>query len=123
MSTLTPAKASRSASAATDVGEFITDLDGGVFDTQLSIALSQSAAAAVDNGKVSEVAIKLKLTPIKGSSMVHCAHTLTFTKPTSTGKTSEETTQTTALHVGKYGKLSLVPEDPLAITKKEKQIA
>ena len=48
-------------SAATDVGEFITDLDGGVFDRKLSIALSEAAAACVDNGKEGEVSIKFKL--------------------------------------------------------------
>ena len=36
------------ASAATDVAEFISDLDGGQFERMLSIALSQSAAATVD---------------------------------------------------------------------------
>ena len=37
--------------AATDVGEFITDLDGGSFDRKLSIALSQVAAATIDHDK------------------------------------------------------------------------
>lgn len=35
------------------------------------------------------------------------AHTLTFTKPTSMGKSSEETDGATVLHVGKFGALSL----------------
>ena len=38
----------QSETAATDVGEFVTDLDGGMFDRKLSIALSQVAAAVVD---------------------------------------------------------------------------
>lgn len=36
--------ATASTTAATDVGEFITELDGGVFDRKLSIALSQHYA-------------------------------------------------------------------------------
>lgn len=44
--------ANRPASAATDVPEFITDLDGGMFERILSQALSETAAAAVDHGKV-----------------------------------------------------------------------
>ena len=34
-----------SVAAATDVSEFFTDLDGGIFERKLSIALSQVAAA------------------------------------------------------------------------------
>lgn len=50
--------------AATDVGEFITDLDGGMFDRMLSIALSQTAAAVIDHEKVGEVTIKFKMSKI-----------------------------------------------------------
>ena len=110
-------------SAATDVAEFISDLDGGVFERQLSVALSQSAAAAVDNQKQSEVTVKLVLKPIRGTSQVHVAHTLVFKKPTSTGKTSEETNQTTTMHVGKFGRLSLVPETQTEMfAKRENQV-
>ena len=110
-------------SAATDVAEFISDLDGGVFERQLSVALSQSAAAAVDNQKQSEVTVKLVLKPISGTSQVHVAHTLVFKKPTSTGKTIEDTNQTTTLHVGKFGRLSLVPETQTEMfAKRENQV-
>jgi hypothetical protein len=34
-------------------------------------------------------------------------HSIKFSKPTSMGKTSEETDGATVLYVGKYGKLSL----------------
>lgn len=104
----------QSTSAATDVGEFITDLDGGVFDRKLSIALSQVAASVVDNKKVGEVNVKLKFTRIEGTQQVHCEHTLKYTRPTMDGKASEEETRSTALHVGKFGKLSLAPENQLA---------
>ena len=110
-------------SAATDVAEFISDLDGGVFERQLSVALSQSAAAAVDNQKQSEVTLKFTLKPIRGTSQVHVAHTLVFKKPTSTGKTIEDTNQTTTLHVGKFGRLSLVPETQTEMfAKRENQV-
>ena len=33
------------------MSEFLEDLDGGVFDRKLSIALSQVAAASIDNDK------------------------------------------------------------------------
>lgn len=97
----------RPASAATDVPEFITDLDGGTFERILSQALSESAAATVDHGKTSKVQIEFKIERIKGSHQVSIAHGVKFSKPTSMGKSSEETTGTTVLHVGKYGRLSL----------------
>lgn len=97
----------QSTAAATDVAEFITDLDGGQFERLLSIALSQTAAAVVDHDKKGAVTIKLQIERIEGTHQVRIAHTLTFTKPTSMGKSSEETDGATVLHVGKFGALSL----------------
>ena len=111
----------QSTSAATDVGELITDLDGGVFDRKLSIALSQVAASVVDNNRAGEVNIKLQFKRIPGTTQVHCEHTLKFTRPTMDGKASEEETRTTALHVGKFGKLSLAPENQMAMFDKSGQ--
>jgi hypothetical protein len=115
MSTQDPGK---SPAAATDVSEFITDLDGGQFERMLSVALSKSAAAAVDNQKTAEVTIKLKLKPIGGSHMVHIDHTLTFKRPTETGESSEKAQRVTTLHVGKFGKLTLVPESQTSFLDK-----
>ena len=56
MSTQDPGK---SPAAATDISEFMTDLDGGQFERMLSVALSQSAAAAVDKQKVAEIGLLL----------------------------------------------------------------
>ena len=61
----------QASAAVTDVGEFIAELDGGVFERQLSAALSLSAAACVDNQKQSEVTIKLVMKPITGTHQVH----------------------------------------------------
>jgi len=108
----------KSPAAATDVSEFITDLDGGQFERMLSVALSKSAAAAVDNQKTAEVTIKLKLKPIGGSHMVHIDHTLTFKRPTETGESSEKAQRVTTLHVGKFGKLTLVPESQTSFLDK-----
>jgi len=97
----------RPASAATDVAEFITDLDGGIFERILSQALSEVAAASVDHGKVGEVSIKFKIERISGTHQVRLQHDVKFKKPTSMGSASEETSGATVLHVGKYGRLSL----------------
>lgn len=111
----------QSTAAATDVGELITDLDGGVFDRKLSIALSQVAASVVDNNRAGEVNIKLSFKRIPGTTQVHCEHTLKYTRPTLDGKASEEETRTTALHVGKFGRLSLAPENQMAMFDKSGQ--
>ena len=108
-----------STSAATDVGEFITDLDGGVFDRKLSIALSQVAAAVVDHNKVGEVNLKFSFKKIPGTGQVHCEHQLKFVKPTLDGKAGEEEKRTTALHVGKFGALSLAPANQMAFLTRD----
>lgn len=110
-----------STAAATDVGEFITDLDGGVFDRKLSIALSQVAAATVDHDKAGEVSIKLSFTKIPGTSQVRCEHQLKFTKPTMDGKSGEEEKRSTVLHVGKFGRLTLAPENQLTFLDRQGQ--
>lgn len=103
-----------STSAATDVGEFITDLDGGMFDRKLSIALSQVAAATVDHDKTGKVSIELTFKKIPGTSQVQCEHILKFNRPTADGKAGEEEKRSTPLHVGKFGRLSLAPENQLS---------
>ncbi|MDP4074224.1 hypothetical protein [Acidovorax sp. A1169] len=104
-----------STTAATDVAEFITDLDGGQFDRMLSIALSQVAAGTVDNDAKGEVNIKFVFEKIPGSSQVLCKHILKFSRPTINGRASEEASRKTALHVGKFGRLTLAPESQLAM--------
>ncbi len=104
-----------STSAATDVGEFITDLDGGQFDRMLSIALSQVAAGTCDNDGKGEVVVKFSFEKVPGAQQVICKHGLKFTRPTADGKAGEEVTRKTALHVGKFGRLSLAPENQMAM--------
>lgn len=109
-----------STAAATDVSEFVTDLDGGVFDRKLSVALSQVAAAAMDHDKSGEVVVKFTFKRIPGTGQVTCDHQLKFTKPTQDGSASEEEKRTTVLHVGKYGALSLA--QPSLMDKRQGEI-
>lgn len=109
--------------AATDVGEFFSDLDGGVLEHMLSIALSQTAAAVVDHGKKGEVTLKLKFEQIKGTHQVRVAHELKFLKPTGTGRSAEETLGATVLHVGTYGRVSLAQPSLLEKEPKQQRLA
>jgi len=94
-------------SGATDVPEFLSDLDGGQFERLLGAVLSQVAAACVDREKQGEVSIALKIKPIKGTHQVEVLHKLAFTRPTETGKASEDSERITVLYVGKGGAMSL----------------
>lgn len=107
------------ASAATDINEFITDLDAGIFERKLSMALSQVAASVVDNERVGKVTVEFAFSKIPGTSQVHCRHVLKFTKPTMDGEASEREARSTPMHVGKFGKLSLTPENQLQIFNKQ----
>jgi hypothetical protein len=96
--------------AATDVAEFITDLDGGQLDTMLSVALSKTAAAVVDNSKKGKVVLELEFEQIKQTHQVVVSHKLVFKAPSRLGSTSEEVKGTSVLHVGKGGRLSLAQQ-------------
>ncbi len=95
---------------STDVNEFFTDLDAGVFEKKLSRALSDVAAGVIDHEKVGEVVIKLKLKPI-GSYQIEVSQALTYTTPKRRGKLIESDETKTPMHVGKGGRLSFFPEN------------
>ncbi len=108
-----------SSRAATDVPEFIGELDGGVFERLLSIALSEVGAAVVDHDKKGEVAIKFAIERIDGTHQVRIGHQLKYSKPTSIGRSSEEADGATVLHVGRYGRLSLAQP---SLLEKDRQV-
>lgn len=94
-----------------DVSEFITDLDGGQFDRMLSAALGKVAAGVVDNDRQGDVDVKFKIARIPGTSQVTVSHTLKYTRPTADGKAAEEATRKTVMHVGKFGVMTLMPQN------------
>ena len=77
----------------------------------MSVALSQVAAAAIDNGRKGEVTIKFKFDPIEKTSQVRVDHLLYFKRPTMAGSAMEEEERATVMHVGKFGRISLAQED------------
>lgn len=95
---------------STDTSQFVTDLNGGVFDQQLSHALSEVAMGVVNNKKAGKIVITMELTHLGDGSQVNIKHKLDFMKPTSKGSVREDVTASTPMHVGKQGKLTLFPE-------------
>lgn len=103
----------RQPNSTTNLAEVLEDLNGGVFAQQVGRAFSDVALGVVTNGdrrRGGKVTITFDMTRIGESTQVAVKHTLSFTKPTSRGKASEESTTETPMHVGRGGKLSLVPD-------------
>jgi len=77
---------------ATDVTQFMQELDGGVFEAKLSAILSDVAAATVDNHAKGKVVVELSFSPVAGGgARVNCAHKLTYVQATRNGEIKETT--------------------------------
>ena len=53
-----------------DVGEFITDLDGSIFDQQLSVIIAQVANSVIDLEKKGDITIKLSFSKMGASNLL-----------------------------------------------------
>lgn len=106
---------------ATDVQTMLEDLDAGVFLEKLAHAFSAVAGNVVDTGKAGEVTLKFSISQIGSGYQVNIKHRLTYTMPTKRGKSAEEDTTETLMHVGSKGKLSLFPENQTQLFTKQGQ--
>ncbi len=100
--------------SATDVTEFIGDLDGGVFEEKLGRILSEVAGAVVDHGdqgRSGQVQITLDMKRIGSSAQVEVKHKLSYKRPTAHGDVSENNVLMTPMYVGAGGQMSLFPKD------------
>lgn len=95
---------------STNVEQFISDLDGGVFQEKLSRALSDVAASVMDFEKAGEVNLKFSIKRI-GSSQVNVSHKLSYKHPTKRGEKSENDITATPMHICKGGEMSFFPKD------------
>lgn len=96
---------------STDVQEFISDLDGGVFAEKLSRVLSDVASAVIDHGEKGSVTIKIDMSRIATSHQVEVKHRLEFSRPTMRGAQSEHEVTKTPMYVGAKGALTFFPEN------------
>lgn len=94
----------------TDTAEFLGELNGGAFASQIGHALSEVAAGVVDHNKAGKLVITLDLSQIGQSSQVSIKHKLEYKVPTMRGTRSENTTLDTPMFVGSGGKLTLFQE-------------
>lgn len=112
----------RPSAAATDIPEIIGDLEAGTFERALSVALSQTSASVLAHAKKGKVSVVFDIEEIPGTSQVRIGHTIKFTRPTSTGRSSEEFEGATVLHVGKNGRLSLSQADLFGNDQKQTKL-
>jgi len=94
----------------TDIGQFIADLNGGVFDESVSMLLSTVAAAVVDHKKVGSVQLNFSMKPVGEGNQITITHEVKFTQPKARGKIIENDTTDTIMYVGIGGKTTLLPE-------------
>ncbi|MCG3463090.1 hypothetical protein L7G72_14810 [Xenorhabdus bovienii] len=103
-----------SESKKTVVPEFISELDGGVFENKLSASLNAVALGVLNNGGKGKVIVEMDISRLNNSieeKRIMISHKLKFTAPTPRGKSSEEDTTETPMYVGKGGKLTVMQED------------
>lgn len=105
----------RPAAAATDVAELIQSMDAGQFELAVSTAISQVAAAVADLDKPGKVKLEFMFKKLPGAAMVAIEHSLEFKAPTEDGTRAETMNRRTTFHVAKGGKLTLTPENQLAL--------
>jgi hypothetical protein len=93
--------------AATNVPEFVSELDAGQFENMFSTAVSEVAAATLMHEKKGEVAVVLKFSHIPGTSQVRIESITKFKRPTPSGSVIEDAKGATVMHVGPRGRLTL----------------
>lgn len=93
---------------ATDVPSFLAELEAGLLESQLSVALSETAASCVEHEakKGASVNVKFDFEYIPGTSQVRIVHSVKFTRPTRFGKRAEDCKGASVMHVGKRGRLT-----------------
>ncbi len=94
----------------TDTAQFVSELNGGVFEEKLSHILSEAALGALEYGsgkKAATVQCTFTIKPIGDNQQVMISHKLSNAIPTKRGKKAEEDTTETPMFVGKGGIMTI----------------
>ncbi|CAM8681633.1 hypothetical protein [Leclercia sp. M-A074-M] len=98
----------------TKVPDFLGELDGGVFENKIAVALSEVAFGVLNNGQKGKVTLTFEIDRMSNSveeKRVNIKHKLSYVRPTPHGKSSEEDTTETPMYVNRGGKLTILQED------------
>ncbi|MEN9755862.1 MAG: hypothetical protein RL755_49 [Pseudomonadota bacterium] len=93
-----------------NLDDVIGEFDAGIFSAKVLAAMSQVALGAVECGKKGKVTIEFVFDAKLASTGVNIQHTLKYAKPTNNGDSSEKSTTSTYMYVGKRGVLTISPE-------------
>lgn len=97
---------------ATDVQEFLSNLEGGVLQEALGNILSDIAFSVRNNDSRIKGRVNLSLSFEKlNDNQVMITHKIDFKKPTSKGSISEDRESQTPMYVNKGGELSIFSKD------------
>ena len=88
----------------------LPDLTAGRFLEKVDSALQAAAMAAIQNGKAAKVTLEFSMARIGESNQVTLTHSVEFKVPTLRGSRAETDSTQTPLHVGREGKLTLMPD-------------
>lgn len=89
----------------------LPDLDAGILEQKLSRAIREVALACTEHReKKGKVVLELNIDALGDSNQVVCAHRLAYKRPTKRGFRQEDDTTRTVLHVGRGGRLTIIPD-------------
>lgn len=97
----------------TELTQFFDEVGGGTLASKIERALSDVALGVVnhgDKGKKGKVTVSFDVARVGESLQVNITHKLEFKAPTGRGKKSEDEVGQTIFHVGRGGKLTLLPD-------------
>lgn len=106
-----------------DITETLQDLDAGVFIQQVSAAFQEVARGVVENDKKGKVVLTFDLKRIGESHQVTVGHAIDYVSPTRRGSRRENIKTGTVLHVGRGGKLTIMPDTQSDLFKAPKGAA
>ena len=108
---------------ATNVEEFISDLDGGQLSKVLNKTISDIAMAVKEHEKVGKINISLSFRTIPKTAQVSIEHSVSYERPNRFGKSTETLKKDTPMFVcEKTGQVTLLPGKPWTSERQGKLI-
>lgn len=98
--------------SSTDVTQLISDLDGGVLEEKLQHAIEEVAGAVHEYNRAGTVTLKFDIKALGSGNALQADHTISYSRPTLHGKSSEEDKTSSPIYVGPRGAVSAMPNDP-----------
>lgn len=95
--------------------EVLGEFDGGQYVLMLVRALGSVAGSAIDQDRKGKITLEPDFSRIKKTLQVAIKHSLKFQRPTMDGEAGEKVSRETVMHVGKFGKLSIMPEIQMSL--------